>query len=331
MSKLGICIIGAGQLANVHAEHWLTVPDVELISVADPDTDRAKQTCERHGFKSWHSDNAEALAQPGIDAVSVAVPQSVHKECSVAAMDKGYHVICEKPIALTLEDAEEMIATRDRTGVKLAIGLCKRFMGQVLTVRDLVQSGRIGRPCVYRFVTGWERRPKLWIMDKNWGGGPVIDFCCHYFDQWRVIFGGKPVRVKAAGMTFSQGAEELPGVDPEIDTANLTVEYETGDIGMLSVTWGLPRGVKTANQEDVMGPDGVIVVDSAKKLILRTRDGEQTFEGLDADMHTRQLNAFAEAIREDKPVAASAEDALLALRVSVAVLESIRTGEAVSL
>lgn len=331
MSELGICVIGAGALGTVHAQNWPKVPDVRLISVADPDTDRARAAQEKFGFESWHEDYHEALAAPGIDAVSVAVPSSLHRACSEAAMEKGYHVICEKPISLSVADAEAMIATRDRRGVKLAVGFCKRFMEQVHKVQELVQGGKIGRPCVYRFITGWERRPKLWIMDKNWGGGPVIDICCHYFDQWRLIFGSDPVRVKAAGMTFSEGAEELPGVEPETDTANLTVEYASGDIGLISITWGLPRGVTTGSLEDLMGPDGVINVQGANQVTLVTKAGEEVFGELDADMHPKQLNAFAEAIRKDKPVAASAEDGLLALRVSLAVLESIETGEAVSL
>ncbi len=331
MSQLGICVIGAGDLGTTHAQNWLKVPDVKLISVADPIEERAKAACEKFGFENWYPDHRQALEQPGIHAVSVAVPEYVHRECSEAAMRKGYNVICEKPISLTIEDAEAMIATRDRTGVKLTFGFCKRFMEQVHTVRDLVQGGRIGRPCVYRFVAGWERRPKMWIMDKRYGGGPIIDFCCHYFDQWGIIFGAKPVRVMAAGMTFSEGAEELPDILPELDTANFTVEYDTGDIGMISITWGLPRGVQTAGFEDLIGPDGAIQVSGAKKVTLKTKDGEEAFEDLDADMHAKQLNAFAESIREGKPVPAGAEDALLALKVSHAVLESVRTGKAVSL
>lgn len=331
MAELGICVIGAGALGTVHAENWRKVPDVTLISVADPDEERARAAADKHGFRSWHADYEEALSATGIHAVSVAVPSSLHRPCSVAATNRGYHVICEKPISLTVEDAREMIAARDRNGVKLALGFCKRFMEQIETVRGLVQGGRIGRPCVYRFITGWERRPKLWIMDKNWGGGPVIDLCCHYFDQWRLIFQSEPVRVKATGMTFSVGAEELPGVDPEVDTANLMVEHASGDVGLISITWGLPRGVQRPNHEDVLGPEGAIVVHGPRQVTLHTRDGEKTFGDLDADMHPRQLAAFADAIRHDRPVAASAEDGLLALRVSLAALESIRTGGVVDL
>ena len=331
MSELGVCVIGAGALGTVHAENWRTVPGARLVSVADPDTDRAQALCEKVGAESWHGDYCEALDQRGIDAVSVAVPSSLHRACSVAAMDRGYHVLCEKPISLNVEDAEAIIAARDRNGVKLALGFCKRFMEQILTVRDLVQQGRLGRPCVYRFITGWERRPKLWIMDKNWGGGPVIDFCCHYFDQWRIIFAAEPVRVKATGMTFSEGAEELPGVEPEVDTASIMVEYSSGDVGLISVTWGLPAGVQTPNHEDVLGPNGAVIIMGPHRLTVLTRQETEEFTDLDADMHPAQLAAFADAIRRDLPVAASAEDGLLALRVSLAALESIHSGAAVDL
>lgn len=328
---LGICVIGAGDLGTVHARSWPHVPDIRLVSVADLREDRALKAKDEFGFDGCFTDYREALDQPGIDAVSVCVPEYLHRECSVAAMERGYHVLCEKPIALNMEDAEAMVAARDRTGMKLAFGFCKRFMQQIHVTRDLIQSGRIGRPCVWRHVSAWERRPKMWIMDRRFGGGPVIDFCCHYFDQWKLIFGGTPVRVKAAGMTFSWGAEELPDIEPETDTASFTVEYDTGDIGMMSITWGLPRGVTTPGLEDILGPGGAITVHGQTKLTVKTRAGEEVLDDLDADMYRKQVEAFAEAIRDDKPVAASAEDAIHALRVSLAVLESIRTGQVVEL
>lgn len=331
MSRLGVCVIGAGDMGTVHARSWRSVPGVRLAAVADPLADRAERNREEFGFEHSFTDYRGALGAPGIDLVSVCVPSSLHRECSEAAMERGYHVLCEKPISLTVADAESMIAVRDRAGVKLAVGFCKRFMGQVTKMAELVQGGALGRPCMYRFVTGWERRFKLWIMDRDWGGGPVIDLCCHYFDQLRVIFGSDPVRVKASGMTLSEGAEELPGVHPELDTAGITVEYGSGDVALIGITWGLPRGVKTGQMEDLIGPDGAVSVDNPSQITLQQTGSSEVFGELNTDMYERQVAAFAAAILENRPVAAGAEDGLLALRVSLAVLESVRTGLTVEL
>jgi predicted dehydrogenase len=246
-------------------------------------------------------------------------------------MEKGFHVLCEKPIAVSEQDALAMIAAAKRTGVKFGIAFCKRFSNLIRKLREIIAGGQVGRPVMYRFSTGWEIRFKHWIMDKRLGGGPLIDFACHFFDQWRFIFGSDPVRVKAAGMTFSVGAPELPGVEPELDTATVLVEYESGDIGVMSVSWGLPRGTKSANLEEVLAPGGVITVHGFEKLVVARTGREEVIEGLGNDMYLDQVKAFAQAVMEDKPVASTGEDGLLALRVSLAAIESARTGRAVEL
>ena len=331
MEQLGVCVIGAGDMGRQHSRCWSQTEGIRMVAVADVDEERAQKAAADFGFEKWTTDYREALELEGVDVVSVCVPSSYHRECSVAAMRRGLHVLCEKPIALTEEDALAMIDAADQTGVKFALGFCKRFSNLIRRLQEIVGGGQIGRPAMYRFCTAWERRPKKWIMDRRYGGGPVIDFACHFFDQWRVIFGSDPVRVKASGMTFSVGAPELPGVEPELDTASILVEFDSGDVGLISVSWGLPRGVGTPNYEDVIGPEGAVVIEGFDKITVKTRDNEQTFEGLRNDFYLEQVQAFAKAVRENKPVAATGQDGLTALRVSLAAIRSARTGEAVEI
>lgn len=326
--RLNVCVIGAGALGQVHARNWPHVPDAQVVAVADPWAERAQALGEEIGCP-WFADVREALQVEGLNAVSIAVPSAYHRECAVAALERGCHVICEKPIALSLQDGREMIRAAEARGLKLALGFCKRFMGQVHTVRDLVQAGRLGRPVMYRHVSAWEIRPKPWIMDRHLGGGPLFDISCHYTDQWRVIFGSDPVRVKASGLTIMTDSPDKPDIDPQVDTFAMTVEYASGDIGMLSMTWGLPHGVIGQTLEDCVGTHGLLKIEPAKVTFVKRGGEEETFEGLSTDMHPPQLNAFAAAIREGKPVAASGEDGLWALQTSLAALQSIETGEAV--
>jgi len=329
MDRLGICVLGAGDMGRTHLGVWKSVPGAELVAVCDIDQERAEAAKEDFGVGECFALIEDALDQPGIDITSVCLPTYLHRRGAEGAMRHGIHVLCEKPIAMTIADGEAMIAAADECGVKFALGFCKRFMEQTQKARDIVQSGEIGRPAVYRIVSGTEIRFKPWIMDKRMGGGPLIDTACHYFDQWRIIFGSEPVRVMAMGTTFSTGAPELPGMDSEIDTASVLVEFESGDLGLLSLSWGLPRGTSSPSQEDVMGKDGVLRLDGGRKLTLtKQRGDEQVFDGLDADVHPKQVAAFAQAVREDGPVAATGADGLAALRVSLAALESIRTGRA---
>jgi UDP-N-acetylglucosamine 3-dehydrogenase len=332
VNELGICVLGAGDMGNAHLAAWNTVENVRLIAVADIDQQRAERAQEKHGVSSRFSDIHEAIGQDGVDVVSVCLPSYLHREGAESAMRSGKSVLCEKPIALSLEDAHAMIRCRDETGATLGIGFCKRHLPQLAKLRELVQEGAIGRPVMYRFVSGIEIRFKPWIMDRNMGGGPIVDLCCHYFDQWRWVFGSEPVKVMAMGMTFAQGAEELPGIEVETDTATLLVEHASGDVGAISLSWGLPRGVSAPGGEQVLGAGGVIAVQGSKSLKLIRKGGEEEVIGdFPGDLQPRQEAAFADAVRSGTAPVTGAEDGLVALKVSLAALESIRTGEAVEI
>lgn len=330
MEALRVCVIGCGQLGQVHARNWPHVPNARVVAVADPWEERARALGEELGCP-WFAGAEAALGVAGVNAASVAVPSAFHRQCTVAALGAGCHVICEKPIALSLDDGRAMIRLAQERSLTLAFGFCKRFMGQVQTVRDLVQSGQLGRPVMYRHVSAWEIRPKPWIMDRHLGGGPIFDISCHYTDQWRVIFGSDPVRVKASGLTIMRDSPDKPAeTDPQVDSFAMTVEYASGDIGVLSMTWGLPKGVTGQTLEDCLGPLGLLKIENAKVEHLGPGGAREVFENLSTDMHPGQLNAFAAAIREGRPVAASGEDGLWALQTSLAALRSIETGEAVA-
>ncbi len=332
MQQLNVCVIGAGALGTRHAECWQKVPDVEVVAVCDANEERAVAAGEKFGVSGVYFDHEAAFAHPGIDVVSVAVPQCAHRTVSEAAMRRGYHVICEKPLATTLADGEAMLTAAEECGVKFALGFCKRFSPQVRKTRELVQTGAIGRPVMYRHTSGIEVRPKGWIMDKEQSGGPIVDIGCHYFDQWRLIFDSEPVRVMAMGLTLSTESPLMANYDPEIDTTTVLVEFESGDLGMLSLSWGLPEKVSTGRLEDLLGPKGIINVEGADKLTVVTEGGEQvSYDNLGADMVAEEIASFARSIREDKPVFAGGKEGLIALRVSLAALRSIATGKAITL
>jgi len=330
MKELGICVIGAGDMGNAHLTAWKTVEGARLVAVCDEDEARAKKAQETHDVEQRFTEFHHAIAAEGVDVVSVCLPTWHHRAASTVAMHAGKHVLCEKPIALSVADAEAMLSCRNETGRKLGIAFCKRHLPQLAKLRELIQDGAIGRPVLYRMMTGIEMRYKLWIMDARMGGGPIVDLCCHYFDQWRWIFGAEPDRVMAMGMTFAQGAAELPGVEVQTDTATLMVEHSTGDVGVISLSWGLPRGTSAPGPEQVLGPKGVITLEGFGGLKMVRKDGEEeVFEGFATDLYGAQARAFAAAVRENRAPATGAEDGLIALNVSLAVLESVATGQVV--
>ncbi len=140
------------------------------------------------------------------------------------------------------------------------------------------------------------------------------------------------MQAKASGLTLSTDSPLMTDYDPEVDTVTILVEFASGDVGSLSLSWGLPPGVSSETMEDVLGPDGAIAVNGLDELVVQTEGGEtELFDDLDANMFEREIAAFAEAIREDKPVATGGEDGMIALQVSLAALQSIETGQVVTL
>ncbi len=163
-------------------------------------------------------------------------------------------------------------------------------------------------------------------------GGPVVDICCHFFDLLRVILNAEPVWVTARGFTFAKGRKELREIEEVApDTAAIIVEYSSRDLGVMTITWGLPPGAQGGNMEDILGPEGAIVLTSDKAKVIK--EGGETREiGSPAENEkAKDIRDFARAILEDVEPDVTGEDGRIALQVSLAALESIKSGEPVSL
>jgi UDP-N-acetylglucosamine 3-dehydrogenase len=333
MQTLGICVIGAGDMGNRHLDAWKRVEATRLVATSDVQQERAETARERVGAERAYRHYQDAIEAEGVDVVSVCVPSSLHADVSVHALRAGKHVLCEKPAALTLEDADRMAEAAAESPARLAFGFCRRFGPEIGDLRQAVSDGEIGRPLIWRNISGIEVRYKPWIQDADWGGGPVIDVWCHQFDLCRLVFGGEAVRVSATGAIYGAGKRELAEVKRfAIDTASAMIEFDTGDMGLLSVSWGLPRGVSSRSLDELLGPDGVIRVRAAQGLTVIGPGGATREMGpYRADLQLEQESAFARHIRGTGPPLATIADARKALELSLACLASIQRHEVITL
>jgi myo-inositol 2-dehydrogenase/D-chiro-inositol 1-dehydrogenase len=186
---------------------------------------------------------------------------------------------------------------------------------------------------VAHYVDALEIRPKRAMHDLAAGnGGPLIDQCGHYFDQWRMIFGAEPVRVTARGHTFARGRAELAHISHLApDTACVIVEHDTGDLGTLFITWGLPPGVNITREDCLLvGPKGAIRVSEMGLELLREGGRRETFfsDELFLEVEARH---WVQCLREGREPEVTAQDARKALEVSWAAIRSLQTGETVTL
>jgi len=203
--RLRVGVIGAG-VGKAHLAGYRACPEAELVALCDMDAERLKAVADQYQVPQRFTDYHEMLASAGIDAVSVALPNNLHAPVSIAAMKAGKHVLCEKPLAATLSDAEAMVAASQATGRKLMITFYYRYRGDAQYIKRMMEGGELGR--VYHVRAGWMRRrgipkPGGWFTRKAMsGGGPLIDLGVHILDltMW---FLGYPEVATVTGVTHN--------------------------------------------------------------------------------------------------------------------------------
>lgn len=254
MDKLRIGILGAGNIAqNAHLPVYEKRNDVELAAVCDLNLDRAKAAAEKFGIQRAYGSAEELLENEALDAVDICVWNRSHAPCAIAAAKKGVNILCEKPMAWSVEHALEMKRAVETSGVAFMMALPNRFKPEYVLARKLVDEGRLGE--VYYAKTAMIRRrgtPLGWFTDTSKsGGGPVIDIGVHVIDRaWFLMGCPKPVRVSAMtssriGDYKTQGVSRWVALDSDVtafdteDSAAGVIHFENGACLLFEVSWAL--------------------------------------------------------------------------------------------
>lgn len=244
----------------------------------------------------------EALADPAVDAVYVATPVALHAPQTIASLEAGKHVLCEKPVAMNFVEAEAMVATARKSGRLLGIAYYRRTYPKVQRARKLLQQGVIGRPVLAEISChDWfnaENGFRAWLVDpKMAGGGPLYDIGSHRIDLLNYFF-GKPVRVTAqlASLVHRRAVE---------DAATVLVEYECGVRGVVDVRWHC----RTFRDEfRITGTDGVLDLSPLQEPPLRYPGGEEQLPA-HANIHYPIIENFVSAVMDGAPLIAAGEAA----------------------
>jgi myo-inositol 2-dehydrogenase/D-chiro-inositol 1-dehydrogenase len=321
-------IVGSGVMAEVHAAGWRTT-EAELVGCTSAHLEQAARLAERFGFAVYpgYGELLEA-----VDLVDICVPTHLHRAMVLQAAGAGKHVICEKPIALTLEDGQEMIEACERAGVRLFVAMVVRFFPQYRLARELVARGQIGGLGVMRLKRVSyppQKSDDNWYFDESRSGGMVVDLMIHDFDYARWL-GGEVERVFARLSRAEGGIQQY---------AQVILRFKSGPMALVEGGWAYPPGVfRTAF--DLSGTDGLIEWSSDEHAPVRSfmlhRSGEAAsvglpVSGLAEDPYALELQHAYRSIQTGAPFEVSAQDALEALRIALAARESIATGKPVSL
>jgi myo-inositol 2-dehydrogenase/D-chiro-inositol 1-dehydrogenase len=256
MGDVGIGLIGSGFVANLHAEAFKLVRDAELRGVASATADRARAFAARHEIPSAHDDYRRLIEDATIDIVSVAVPNFLHHEVVLAAASAGKHVICEKPLARTLAEADEMIAACADAGVLLmyAEELC--FAPKYARAKQLVDEGALGR--VFMVQQGEQHfgphSDWFWDVERS-GGGVLMDMGCHAVEFARWIY-DKPA---AETVTAELGTFVHTDRTEVEDHAIATIRFAGNRVGLVETSWAKRGGMD--DRAEILGTEGVTYVD----------------------------------------------------------------------
>ncbi|MEE8465330.1 MAG: Gfo/Idh/MocA family oxidoreductase, partial [Dehalococcoidia bacterium] len=338
--SLGWAIIGAGMHPHQKVAPAIGITtDAELIAVLSRDQGRADAFAETHGAKVGYSNMEDLLADSRIEAVFVASPNAAHVGHTVQAAKAGKHVLSEKPMATSVDDALTMVRACQTNGVKLGLGFELRFHPAHLLARDLVAQGSLGR---VRLVQGhWgrgergapEHLPRTglrewWEDPKAMGGGSVImGLGVHVFDLVRFVMGQEINEVTAMtdGQTDSQPLEHI---------ASMSLRLDDGTIANISCGRMLPD---TLNNFTVYGTDGrftgTATVWEARmgsvEVVSETVNQTESYEYDYLANFVAELSDFHAALKEDREPAATGIDGLRSTEVNSAVIQAAKTGRVV--
>ena len=342
---LGVAIIGCGDMGTKHSAAWAARDDAKVVAVCDRNADRMAVLADRYGASTndrWQ----DAIAQDGVDVVSVCVPACDHRNVTVLAASLGRHILCEKAMALTLEQADEMIDAARSNNVQLLICHQYRGLSRIRKMKELIAAGRIGWPVYIRAVEMREVRPKLAMHRLSGNGGPLHDMTGHIFDLARFLTGAEAESVTATGAVFGKGKPRLASVtDFGIDTAEIQVRFRGGHCLSIGIGWGLPEGTPGHCNELIHGPLGIMCTedpdnpdrflgDIAERAQIVIKDGSGVTR-IDCEPDTDGpgicIDELVAGITSGARSQFDAVEGRAALRLISAALESVQTGRGVEL
>jgi len=335
MAKLRVGVIGCGSIAiHRHLPEYQRNINVELAAVCDINEERVQVTAEKYGAKAFTS-YEELISSGLVDAVSVCTPNYLHAPVTIAALNAGLHVLCEKPMATSKLEAEEMVAAAKANGKKLMIAHNQRFVPSHQRARLLIQNGEIGK--IYSFRTafghggpeGWSIDGKeSWFFEKEKAFvGAMGDLGVHKTDLLRYVLGEEITEV---GAFVETNAKAFANVD---DNAVCVLKTESGIIGTLAASWAY-RG-KEDNSTIIYGEKAILRLedDPVNSLVVQYTNGEivnyqlgkiQSNEA-GGQNNSRVIDQFTAAAIEGHEVPITGEEGMKSLEVILAALESNET------
>jgi 1,5-anhydro-D-fructose reductase (1,5-anhydro-D-mannitol-forming) len=329
MTKWGL--IGASTIAHEWVIGAIRATGGEIVSVMSTSAERGRKYADDHGIGRSVTSLDALVGDPDIDAVYISTTNELHAEQALAAARARKHILCEKPLAMTLADAHAMVKAAREAGVVMGTNHHLRNAASHRAMRDAIAAGKIGTPLAARVFHAVYLPPHLqgWRLDRpDAGGGVILDITVHDADTLRFVLGDDPVEAIAFSQRGGMGKEGLE------DAVMGVLRFKSGVIAQFH------DGFTTAHAEtgfEIHGSEGSLVARNVMTqrpvgtVTLRNADGEQQLPLDQRNLYETALEAFHAAIAGKGMASATGEDGMWSLATGLAVVEAARTGKTVAI
>ena len=344
-ARLRVGIIGLG-IGRMHIDGWRQHPQADVVAIADTDAARLAKVGDSHAIAARYTDPLAMLAAERLDVVSVCVPNKFHLPLTLAALDAGCHVLCEKPMALSAAEGRQMLAAAQRTGKRLMINFSYRFSAQSRALKAQVDAGTFGD--FYFGRTVWHRRRGMpgfggWFGQKALaGGGPLIDLGVHRLDLALWLM-GYPQPTWVMGSTYdpiarAAAAKSGKAFDVE-DLASAYIRFANGASLVLEASWAANIREAELMETRLLGTQAGLLQHNLGEgydfdaHIFFEQGGAQFDQRLHPTgaVGASAMHDYAQAILTDTPHPAPGEQGLVVMEILDAIYESARTGAPVQI
>ncbi|MDI7861695.1 Gfo/Idh/MocA family oxidoreductase [Rhizobiaceae bacterium n13] len=327
MTRWGL--IGASTIAHEWVIDAIRANGGEIVSVMSASAERGRKYAADHGIAKSVATLEELVGDPEVDAVYISTTNELHRDQALAAARAGKHILCEKPLAVSLEDARAMVRAAKEAGVVLATNHHLRNAATHRAMRDAIAAGRIGTPLSARVFHAVYLPPHLqgWRLDRpEAGGGVILDITVHDTDTLRFVLGDDPVEAIA----FSQaGGMSKAGLE---DAVMGVLRFKSGMIAQFHdgfTTRYAETGLEVHGSEGSLIGRNVMTQRAIGTVTLRNADGEQELPLDHRNLYETALAAFHAAVAGKGKPSATGEDGVWSLATGLAVVEAAKTGHAV--
>jgi predicted dehydrogenase len=314
-NPIQVCLVGAGRAGKVHANSLINhVSGGQPIAIVDPVAQARQDAGDQLGIEARFDSLEQALDSAEFDAVVITTPTFTHRPLAVLAAEAGKHVFLEKPMALTIAECDEIIASAERNQVFLQLGFMRRFAPEFVAAAQRIQAGEIGQPMMIKSLSHGPGLPPPWAWDLKKSNGLLAEVNSHDWDSVRWLMGSDPQRVYAEIANF-KGAARGVDVPDFYDNALVNIRFENGGLGSISGVCPCDYGYDA--RVEIVGELGIIQIGDMQGqavVVCTNRDQglitpiHRTWPDRFAWGYIREMQHFIQSIQTHVPPQVSGED-----------------------